>query len=155
MNTNDSPEIGRHFPARGVHVQLGQSNVVLLTVSTEDRSPWLACKAAHRLLRETWLTATTWLVGDYLLMPDHLHAFCTPRDLSFTIERWITFWKRDFRRRHGCEDWRFQSRGWHHRLRDPENYQMKWIYVQENPVRKALVSRIEDWPYQGCVHQFF
>ena len=151
---NRQPEIGRDNPASGVHVQLGESNVVLLTVSTEHRSPWLANKEAHLLLRETWTAATAWLVGDYLLMPDHLHAFCAPRDLSCSIEHWITFWKRDFRRRHGRKDWRFQSRGWHHRLRDDENYHAKWIYVQENPVRKRLVSRIEDWPYQGCVHQF-
>src|SRR5271170_1740546 len=101
MNANSQNEIGRKNPASGVHVQPGQPNIVLLTVTTEARTPWLANKEAHRFLRETWLAATAWLVSDYLLMPDHLHAFCAPRDLSFTIEQWITFWKRDFHRRHG------------------------------------------------------
>jgi putative transposase len=154
MHAHHQPEIGRHNPASGVHIEPGKPNIILLTVSTEDRLPWLANEQAHHLLHETWLAATAWLVADYLLMPDHVHAFCAPRDLSFTIERWITFWKRDFRRRHGHENWRFQSRGWHHRLRDGENYHSKWIYVQENPLRKGLVSRIEVWPYRGCVHQF-
>jgi putative transposase len=146
-------EIGRRNPATGVHIQLGRPNFILLTVTTENRIPWLANPTAHDLLHQTWLAATAWLVGDYLLMPDHLHAFCAPRDLSFTIEQWGTYWKRDFRRRHGRDDWDFQSRGWHHRLRAEESCSAKWIYVQENPVRAKLVGRMEDWPFKGNVHQ--
>lgn len=145
-------EVGRKNPAAGVPIQLSESNIVLLTVTTEGRVPWLANPTAHRLLHETWKKATAWLLGDYLLMPDHLHAFCASRDFSFTIEQWITYWKRDFRRRHGCEDWCFQSRGWHHRLRGDEGHSTKWLYVQENPVRKGLVTKIEDWPYKGTIH---
>ncbi|HZL79351.1 MAG TPA: hypothetical protein VFC17_10910, partial [Candidatus Limnocylindrales bacterium] len=90
MNTppeNELPQ--RQNPASGVHVQLGQSNIVLLTINTEDRKPWLDNETAHQFLRQTWSEATAWLVGDYLLMPDHLHLFCAPRDLSVTIETWI------------------------------------------------------------------
>jgi len=146
-------EVGRKNPASGVHVQLGRPNFVLLTVATEHRVPWLTNPLVHQFLRETWHQATAWLVGDYLLMPDHLHAFCAPRDLSCAIEHWITFWKRDFRRRHGREDWRFQSRGWHHRLREDEDYSAKWRYVQENAIRKGLAKQIEEWPFKGTIHQ--
>lgn len=148
-------EIGRRNPATGVTIQLGQPTIVLLTVTTENRNPWLANSIAHRLLHETWQEATAWLVGDYVLMPDHLHAFCTPKDLSFTIERWITYWKRDFRKRHGRAEWKFQSRRWHHRLREGESYAQKWVYVQENPVRASLANRIEDWPFKGNVHLIY
>jgi REP element-mobilizing transposase RayT len=84
-------------------------------------------------------------------MPDHLHAFCAPHDLHFTIENWIAYWKREFRLKHKRAKWRFQSRGWHHRLRDGENHSQKWLYVQENPLRKGLVTRMEDWPFKGRV----
>jgi len=141
----------RENPAPGVHIHLGQSSIVLLTIATEKRSPWLACETAHRLLHDTWLVARAWLVGDYLLMPDHLHAFCAPHDLHFTIENWIAFWKREFRLKHGRPKWKFQSLGWHHRLRNSENYSQKWLYVQENPLRRGLVRRMEDWPYKGRV----
>lgn len=150
----------RQNPSPGVHVNLGQSNIVLLTVTTEKRDPWLANEAAQRLLHETWSEARAWLVGDYLLMPDHLHCFCAPHDLKFTIEAWISYWKREFalkrKRLVGSlaslsSDWKFQSRGWHHRMRDGENYSEKWLYVQENPVRKGLCQRIEDWPFKGKV----
>jgi putative transposase len=153
MSPNDSNfEVGRKNPAAGVTIRFGEPNIVLLTVTTEDRTPWLADPVVHGLLCATWQEAKAWLVGDYLLMPDHLHAFCAPRDFSFPIEQWITFWKRDFRRRHGRENWRFQSRGWHHRLRHGEEHSTKWLYVQENPVRKGLVKTIHDWPYKGTVH---
>ena len=153
----------RQNPSSGVHVQLGQSNLVVLTINTEKREPWLANERVHRLLHQTWSEASAWRVGDYLLMPDHLHLFCAPRDLSFTIETWISYWKREFALKHKQlagtlapppltrPEWKFQSRGWHHRLRDGENYLGKWIYVQENPVRKGLVKRIEDWPFKGRV----
>src|SRR5690606_28565838 len=86
----------RQNPAPGVHINLGQSNIVLLTVTTDKRAPWLANEIAHRFLHQTWSEAQAWLVGDYLLMPDHLHLFCAPRDFHFTIETWISYWKREF-----------------------------------------------------------
>jgi hypothetical protein len=43
----------RQNPASGVHVQLGQSNIVLLTINTENREPWLDNKTAHQFLRQT------------------------------------------------------------------------------------------------------
>jgi len=152
MNLHQDPQFPqRRNPSSGVHIQLGQSNIILLTINTEKREPWLANERAHRLLHQTWSAATAWLVGDYLLMPDHLHLFCAPRDLHFTLETWISYWKREFSLKHGCRERKFQSLGWHHRLRDGENYSEKWIYVRENPIRKGLTKRIENWPYQGRV----
>ena len=150
-----TPSPGEHrrrAPAKGVHIKLGGANWVLLTVCTAGRERWLAQPAAQHALHEIWAqTATAWLVSDYLLMPDHLHLFCAPRDLHFTIEHWISFWKNRFAMRR-LELGKFQDGGWHHRLRDGENYAVKWRYVQENPVRLGLVERIEDWPYSGRVH---
>jgi putative transposase len=145
--------VGRRNPAPGVHIRLDEPNWVLLTVATEDRQPWLASGEVQPILHETWAEATAWLVSDYLLMPDHLHCFCAPQHLEVTLEAWITYWKRLFRRKHGNPDWRFQSRGWHHRLRSDESQHEKWLYVQENPVRRGWVARMEDWPYKGRVHE--
>jgi len=36
-----------------------------------------------------------------------------------------------------------------HVMRSEESYSEKWLYVAENPVRKKLAARPEDWPYQG------
>ena len=150
FDPEDHPPERRH-PAPGVQLHAGEANLVFLTVTTEQRQPWLASELLHRLLHQTWDEARAWLVGDYLLMPDHLHLFCAPHNLQFTIEAWIAYWKGQFNRKHGRTEWKFQSRGWHHRLRAGESYRAKWLYVQENPVRHGLVKRIEDWPFKGRV----
>jgi putative transposase len=153
MSTNPFQEPGRRTPAKGVHIELDGPNWVFLTVCTEKRERWLAQASIQRALHNIWeQSATAWLVSDYLLMPDHLHLFCAPRDFNFTIERWIAFWKDRFAKE--CRDANaFQSGGFHHRLRDSENYSQKWQYVRENPVRQNLVEKPEDWLYFGRVHE--
>ena len=146
------PVPGRKTPAQGVKILLGQPTILLLTVCSRDRKPWMAQRAVQESLEEIWRKADAWLVGYYLLMPDHLHLFCAPRDLHFTVEQWLTFWKREFSRKHLNEDWEWQRNGFHHRLRDAREYEDKWRYVQENPLRKRLVSKPEDWPFQGMIH---
>jgi putative transposase len=141
----------RQNPSPGVHIHIGQSNFVLLTVTARKRRPWVANGEVQRLLHETWLESTAWVVGDYLLMPDHLHCICAPYDLHFSMEHWISYWKRMFARKHKRSEWKFQSRGWHHRLRNGESYSAKWLYVQENPIRRNLCKRIEDWHFKGKV----
>jgi putative transposase len=157
-------EPGRRTPAKGVHISLAGPSWVFLTVCTEKRERWLAQTSVQRILHDVWeRTATAWLVCDYLLMPDHLHLFCAPHDLEFTIERWMGFWKdqltKNLKSQGGAATppyrivGRFQTGGFHHRLRDGESYSQKWQYVRENPVRAGLVARPEDWPYFGRVHE--
>ncbi len=131
---------------------MGHPTIVFLTVHTENREPWLANELAHSSLREAWEKASAWIVGEYILMPDHLHLFCAPRGTACPIERWMQYWKVLFRKTHGRAEWRWQSRGWHHRLRRDENYPAKWAYMRANPVRKGLVSQVEEWPYWGRLH---
>ena len=148
--------IGRQNPSPGVHlpspIQI-RSSCVLLTVTTENREPWLANHTAHQHLEQTWREATAWLVTDYVLMPDHLHCFCFPGTPVTSIEKWISYWKSTFRKKHQNPRWRFQSRGWHHRLRTDESYSQKWNYLQQNPVRKNLVQSPDQWPFRGRIHQ--
>jgi putative transposase len=146
-------DAGRQTLAKGVYISLNGPNWVFLTVCTEKRGQWLAQASVQRTLHDIWQhTATAWLVSDYLLMPDHLHLFCAPHDLKFTIERWIGFWKDRFAKSHP-DTGTFQRGGFHHRLRDGESYSQKWQYVRENPIRTGLVTRPEDWPYSGRVHE--
>lgn len=151
QDTPQPPE--RRTPAKGVRIALGEPNWVFLTVCAEGRERWLADANVHSTLHHVWeREATAWLVSDYLLMPDHLHLFCAPRDFQFTIERWIGWWKERFAKASGRSGG-FQKGGFHHRLRSAESYAEKWRYVQENPIRAGLVTRSEDWLYQGRVHE--
>ena len=152
---SDTPfwEPGRRTPAKGVHLAPGRPNWVFLTVRTENHGSWLAQVAVQNALHEVWEnSATAWLVSDYLLMPDHLHLFCAPCDVTFSIERWTDFWQDNFAKAQEKSE-KFQTGGSHQRLRDGESYSQKWQYVRENPVRAGLVKRPEEWPYFGRVHE--
>ena len=155
MNEIPDREPGRRTPAKGVHVPTGEQTWIFLTVCTDKRGRWLAQPSIRHALHDCWQhTATTWLVSDYLLMPDHLHLFCAPHDLKFTIERWISFWKDRLAKTNPFAG-KFQPGDFHHRLRDGENYAEKWQYVRENPVRAGLTKTPEDWLYSGRVHDIW
>ena len=144
---------GRENPSAGVFIYLVQLTIAFLTVCARKPGRSLANSEVHDSLISAFQEAGAWLVGSYVVMPDHLHLFCAPANLDCTIENWIVFWKRCFRRIGGAEMPRFQSRGFHHRLRREENYQQKWEYVRANPVRSGLVARPEDWPFQGVLNE--
>lgn len=142
-------EPGRHHPAQGVHVYSSTPTIVFVTACTRNRMPWLAAKEVQNLLVQAWTGAEAWLVGDYLLMPDHVHFFAAPRNITVPFEKWQTYWKSRFTRSHVHGEWRWQPHAFHHRLRDGESYEAKWRYVRENPVRAGLVKEPDEWPFQG------
>jgi putative transposase len=89
-------------------------------------------------------------VGRYVIMPDHIHLF-VQGDLQFRLETWVGGLKRaisvSLGRTTSLLLW--QPGFFDHLLRSDESYAGKWEYVRQNPVRHGLVSRAEDWPYQG------
>lgn len=142
----------RSQPAAGVHIHPGQPTVIFLTVSTLNRKRGIANDESHRALIEAWQDANAWSVGKYVVMPDHLHLFCAPQDLECEIEAWIAYWKRQFGKLQPSAP-RFQSRGFHHRLRRSDNYEAKLDYVLNNPVRAGLVEHVDSWPFRGKLNE--
>lgn len=143
----------RRHPAKGVFIFLDRATIVFVTVCTQQREKRLASFAVHEALLKAWSKADLWMIGAYIIMPDHIHFFCSPTHEDCVIENWITFWKRQFRRELGETAPRFQSGSFHHRLRGEENYGEKWEYVRANPVRAGLVKNSDDWLYQGVIHE--
>jgi putative transposase len=147
------PQVGRKTPAGGAHIHSSERNFFFVTVNAKDRVAWLAQKVVEDSLTRIWHDeATAWLVGFYLLMPDHVHFFCAPHDLHFGIDQWVKFWKSQFSRAHLSDGWDFQRRSFHHRMRNQQEYEEKLRYVRESPLRKGLVRGLDDWPFQGLVH---
>jgi putative transposase len=138
----------RKRPAHGVHIAPELPTIVLLTVCTKGRRPWLATPHNHVGLRDTWTEAKAWAVGRYVLMPDHLQLFAAPGLLEIPLENWIKYWKSQFTKKRRRVDQEWQLNHWDTRLRSGESYDDKWSYVRENPVRAGLVAVAEDWPYQ-------
>jgi putative transposase len=43
---------------------------------------------------DVWQQASLWLVGRYVIMPDHIHLFCAPNMLPMTpLKQWVKYWK--------------------------------------------------------------
>jgi len=130
--------------------------VFYLTVCVQDRRPVLVSPVAVSVLVDAWTHAEArhgWLIGRYVIMPDHAHFFASPlngraKDLS----EFMRCWKRStaMRVRRGSDrSFRWQREFFDHLLRSSESYAAKWEYVRQNPVRAELVADAEDWPYQG------
>ena len=142
----------RKHPAHGVLYVAGKPTIVFDTVCTKDRKPWLANDDVHRLLCEVWVDASMWLVGRYIIMPDHIHLFAAMTAHEIEFRNWVRYWKSNFTRRLKVADFRWQTADWDTRMRTPEQYEEKWDYVRFNAVRHKLVERPEDWPYQGVLN---
>jgi len=103
-------------------------------------------------IRRAWSRADSWRVGRWLIMPDHVHLFCAPATIPpEPLRKWIAFWKSESSRAwtRPAEHPIWQRDFWDKQLRNGESYRAKWLYVCQNPVRAGLVSREEDWPFQG------
>jgi REP element-mobilizing transposase RayT len=112
----------------------------------------LANDAAARLIVEAWTAANFWLVGRYVILPDHIHLFCAPNTSpEQPLKSWISFWKNYATRRWPNRDdvpiW--QTEYWDRQLRRGESYDEKWIYVENNPARHGYVTVADDWRYRG------
>ena len=93
-----------------------------------------------------------WMIGRYVIMPDHLHFFCCNvsakkrlSDMIRDMRKWVTrkAWNE------GIDGALWQREFFDHLLRDNESYSGKWEYVRNNPVRAELCEKPEDWPWQG------
>lgn len=116
----------RQKPTHGVWIDPDRPTIVFVTVCTQNRRPWLAAEENHRRLREVWGRAKAWLVGCYVLMPDHLPLFAAPGPLNLPLETWVRYWKSHFTKVHGdgSRDW--QTDHWDTRLRCEDSDEEKW-----------------------------
>ena len=98
---------------------------------------------------------TAYLLHEFVVMPDHIHVILTP---ITSLEKAVQFMKGSFSFRakkelgSNMEVW--QKGFSDHRIRDASDYRIHQIYVQQNPVRKHLCERAEDYPYSSAGRGF-
>ncbi|MDZ4198975.1 MAG: transposase [Kiritimatiellia bacterium] len=130
-----------------------------ITTCTAGRKPILDTVGAHDILRAEWRSALErhgWAVGRYVIMPDHVHFFCTETVDGKTLSEFIGAWKqwtaKAMVQAHRINPPIWQAEFFDHLLRSDESFSEKWEYVHDNPVRKGLVKTADEWPYQGWIH---
>lgn len=130
--------------------------IILLTAVSHDRQPVLANPTAFEILTAIWQRSPEldgWFVGDFLLMPDHVHLFARAAKDAKSLAHWIETWKsissRQLKSRMQIAPPLWQRDYFDRFLRTADNYTEKWNYVATNPVRKGLCTNPEDWPWRG------
>jgi putative transposase len=142
----------KHLPHLSALEFPNQTILQYVTVCVHKRRPLLARPETVNLLQDCWRKADHWLVGRWVVMPDHLHLFCAPAKFPRTpLKQWMQFWRNESTRR-----WPFpgekpiwQRDFFDRQLRSGESYHQKWLYIWENPIKKDFVRKPEDWPFQG------
>jgi putative transposase len=129
--------------------------IIYMTICTAKRRAILATPSVHEAIVKSWVQASTWLVGRYVMLPNHVHFFCAPNGIDApSLERWMSFWKSRVTTAIGKnkgEVW--QRDHWDRQSRRGESYDEKWDYVRNNPVRHGYVKNADEWPYQGVLNE--
>jgi putative transposase len=131
---------------------MDSDRVFFVTTATANRQPIFRRDAVARLLIGTlahYRDERKFLVYEFVIMPDHLHALLTPA-AEISLERAMQFIK-------GGVSYRLKSRPpvWqasftNHRVRDCEDYENHREYIWMNPVRARLAVRPEAYPYSSA-----
>jgi putative transposase len=80
-----------HLAPREKH---NRAIIIYVTACTAKRRKILASPRVHEAIIGAWLKASNWLVGRYVVMPDHVHFFCAPNGVDVpSLERWMQYWK--------------------------------------------------------------
>jgi putative transposase len=132
--------------------------IVFFTTCTYHRHKILASPHCQKILHEIRQRSADhdgWWVGNYILMPDHVHFFARPEIDAQPMADWVKMWKSVSSRRIAAalsiKSPIWQSEYFDRYLRSTENYAEKWHYVEQNAVRAGLVETAESWPYRGAV----
>jgi REP element-mobilizing transposase RayT len=141
---------------RRLELTFSESPLHFITVCTDQRRPLLASADIHSRLVNFGSTGIDRgaRLGDYILMPDHLHAFVVIDPVRITLSVWVKSFKNALSKT--LRDQNVAAPHWQkgffdHVLRGQDSYSAKWHYVRNNPVRAGLVEEADDWPFAGRI----
>jgi putative transposase len=129
----------------------------MVTSSTWGRRALFHKERWARLLIDTLYhhRGSAYLLHEFVIMPDHIHLLLTPKT---SLEKAAQFIKGGFSHRakkepgSNMEVW--QKGFSDHRIRDAADYGQRVSYIQQNPVRKHLCERAEEYPYSSARAEF-
>lgn len=130
--------------------------ISFITACTHERQLLLANAVVHARFSEFAEQGPdrgAWL-GDYVLMPDHLHLFVAINETEIDLADWMKSLKNALSkafRGNGIASSHWQKGFFDHVLRSSESYSAQWEYARENPVRAGLVKDADAWQFAGQI----
>ena len=124
-----------------------------MTAVTAGRRSLFQVKATAELLERTILDYRSqgkFLLHAFVIMPDHFHALITPAP-GVSLEKAVQFIKGgfSFRLKSKLDVW---MRSFNEsQIMSKEKFMSCVRYIEENPVRRGLVSTPEAYPFSSAV----
>lgn len=125
----------------------------MITSSTWGRRTLFQNDGWARLLVDTLYhyRGSAYLLHEFVVMSDHIHVLFTP---TMSLEKAVQFIKGGFSYRANKElasNMEIWQKGFSdHRIRDASDYRLHQTYIRQNPVRKNLCERVEQYPYSSA-----
>ena len=130
-----------------------------ITLATYKRTPILTIQDIPNIIYDTF----DWLENDkqlkwmcIMVMPDHIHAVFqlgNKKTLSELVQSFRRFTANKINKRLSRTGAIWQANFYDHGIRHEESLNEIIRYCYENPVRKNLVVRAEDYPHWRCKFQ--
>ena len=125
----------------------------MVTTSTWGRRALFRAEPWAKLLIDTLYhyRGSAYLLHEFVIMPDHLHVLITPLT---SLEKAVQFIKGGFSYRvkkelgSNMEVW--QKGFSDHRVLDASDYRIHVAYMRQNPVRKQLCERAEEYVFSSA-----
>ena len=125
--------------------------VYVVTTVLYRRTPLFLDPALARIAAGELRTAATESFA-WVLMPDHIHWLLRLRDRSLArcVQAFKSRSAHSINVARGTSGAVWQAGYYDHRLRGDEDLRVQARYVVANPLRRGLVTRIEDYPHWWC-----
>ena len=142
-------------PKREHATNYGQTYMV--TTETWGRRALFRAEPWAKLFIDTLYhyRGSAYLLHEFVVMPDHIHLLITP---AASLEKAVQFIKGGFSHRakkelgSSLEIW--QTGFSDHRIRNAEDYTQHVYYIRQNPVRKRLVEKPEEYAFSSAFPGF-
>jgi len=148
---NGKPQPGQRALRRG-RASL-ENAAYLITACAAGQQPVFASPRAARVLIGgiQWLrdTGRIWIIG-YVIMADHAHLLLVllrGATLPKVMQVWKGFTARELRQKYGLSPPVWQRGYYDHAIRDAKDLRVRRDYLHDNPVRKSMVERAEDYKF--------
>jgi REP element-mobilizing transposase RayT len=135
----------KHLHRLPVTLPMEVTIIYFVTCCTQNRRQLFTNEAVVRLTIDELVNTRQrlkWPVGGVVVMPDHVHLFCSPPDrYDHDLSRFIGAWRSAVSRQLKARDIEapvWQKSFFDHILRSDESYDNKWEYVRQNPDRAGL-----------------
>ena len=144
---------GRGRSNRLLNYDYSEDRPIHVTICTDDKKNIFVSEVRAKIaINELLKTAQDlrFRIICYCLMPDHLHVVVSPGDSKISFSKFLNIFKgrttSAFRKAEGImKIW--QRSAYDHIIRVEEDLGAIIQYIRNNPVRKGIVEKAEDYPY--------